>query len=257
MTAKPLFELWRQAGKEGRAPTAEQLAKARAASTWEQLALQAAGAIKSTDTACVDLGGLAKGYAADQAAEAMKRMGFRGGIAQAGGDTRCFGTRPDGTTWRIAIRDPFHPNGASKKPLAILRIASGGVCTSGNYFRFVEIQGRRFSHIIDPRPGPKMGMPADAVPSVTVVAPKAITADIWATALSVLGADGFRRIPVKSDIEAMVVEGTAEHYHIYMTDGFGTLLEGLEKEPATQLWAPATSSATPARAAPATTREAR
>jgi thiamine biosynthesis lipoprotein len=254
VTARPLFELWKQAGKAGRLPTAEQLAQARAASAWEQITLRADGAIKSTDTACVDLGGLAKGFAVDQAAQAMIRLGAGGGLVEAGGDIYCFGTRPDGSAWRIAIRDPFCPNAEGEKPFAVLRIESGGVCTSGNYFRFTEIGGRRFSHIIDPRPGPAMGMPAEVVPSVTVVARAAITADIWATALSVLGAEGFRLIPKDSGIEAMVVEGAADGYRIHMTGGFGRLLE---ESPATQPWAPATTTATPTRPAPPATREAR
>jgi thiamine biosynthesis lipoprotein len=237
VTCRPLIELWAQAGRDGQLPTAGQIAQARAQSSWDSITLDPSGAVKSLDTACVDLGGLAKGYAVDQAAEAMIRMGIRGGIAQAGGDTRCFGVRPDGQAWRVAIRDPFHPQ--ADRPLATLRIGDGAVCTSGNYFRYVEIQGQRYSHIIDPRPGKMMGMPADACPSVTVVAPKAMTADIWATALSVLGAEGFRLLPADAHIEAMVVEGTAEHYRIRQTPGFAKLLEDA---PASQAWTSASHS---------------
>lgn len=231
VTCRPLIELWKQAGHEGRLPTADQIAQARAQSSWEHIELQPQGAVKSLDTACVDLGGLAKGYAIDRAVAAMSSLGIRGGLVEVGGDLRCFGTRPDGRPWQVAVRDPFCPQAEGGKLLAMLGVRDAAVCTSGNYFRYVEIQGHRFSHIIDPRPGPKMGFPAEAAPSVTVVAPTAITADVWATALSVLGAEGFSLLPPEADIEAMVVEGTAEDFRIHMTEGFPQLLE---EAPATQ-----------------------
>jgi len=227
VTCRPIIEIWKQAGKMGQMPTAEQLAQARAQSSWDQIVLEPDGATKTADTACVDLGGLAKGYAADRAAAAMMAQGARSGIAQAGGDTRCFGTRPNGQLWHIGIRNPFAPQ--SQELLATLEISSGGVCTSGNYFRYTEIGGHRFSHIIDPRPGPHVGTPADAAASVTVVAPMAITADIWATALSVLGADGFRLLPADGSIQAMIVQGDVNDYQVDMTEGFAKLLVGGEE----------------------------
>jgi thiamine biosynthesis lipoprotein len=227
VTCRPLIELWAQAGREGRLPTDEQIAQGRAQSSWDAITLEPSGAVKALDTASVDLGGVAKGYAIDQAVKAMVAAGVAGGLVEVGGDLRCFGSRPDGQPWRVAMRDPFHPQAPGEAELlATLRIGEAAVCTSGNYFRYVEIQGRRFSHIIDPRPGPTMGRPAEAAPSVTVVAPDATTADIWATALSVLGAEGFKLLPADAHIEAMVVEGTAESYRLRQTPGFARLLEG-------------------------------
>jgi thiamine biosynthesis lipoprotein len=247
VTCRPLIELWKQAGRDGRLPTPDQIAQARAASSWDAIALEPSAAVKSLDTAGVDLGGIAKGYAIDRAVEAMSAAGIRGGLVEVGGDLRCFGARPDGQAWRVAVRDPFHVQDPDpcQKPLATLQIQDAAVCTSGNYFRFVEIEGRRFSHIIDPRPGKTMGMPAEAAPSVTVVAPTAMTADIWATALSVLGAEGLSLLPADAHIEAMVVEGTPEDYRVRMTPGFADLLVDHAAriqpgEPASQAWSSAT-----------------
>ena len=105
-------------------------------------------------------------------------------------------------------------------PLLRIRVADAAVCTSGNYRRFFEVAGERYSHIIDPR----TGRPADAAPSVTVVAADAATADAWATALSVLGAGGLALAEQHESLEAMVVSGTAEKYGIHMTTGFRALL---------------------------------
>ena len=95
----------------------------------------------------------------------------------------------------------------------------GAVCTSGDYARPVIVAGRRFSHIVDPA----TGLPTDLLPSVTVLAPKARTADIWATALSVLGPKGFQRLPI--DVEAMIVAGTKDDYGIFATKGMFDKIE--------------------------------
>jgi thiamine biosynthesis lipoprotein len=223
VTCRPLIEMWKSAARGGQLPTPDQRTAARAASGWDQLVLGQAGAQKASDTACVDLGGIAKGFAADRAAEAMMHLGAAGGLVEIGGDIRCFGRRSEGQDgWRIGIRDPFEPN--TPRMLATLRVPQGGVCTSGNYLRFVEIQHRRYSHIIDPRPGANCGMTADAAPSVTVVAPDATTADIWATALSVLGPEGIERLPAGGGIEAMIVTGAPKDRKLHMTEGFRKLL---------------------------------
>jgi len=224
VTARPLIELWKASAGQGQLPTAQQRAAARAASTWEHIVLGQAGAEKTFATACVDLGGIAKGFAADRAAEAMMQLGASGGLVAIGGDIRCFGQREGKQEgWRIAIRNPFDPSNAPTM-LATLRVQAGGVSTSGNYFRFVEIQGRRYSHIIDPRPGDNCGMTTEAAPSVTVVAPDAVTADYWATALSVLGPEGLSRLPADGQIQALIVTGNRDEHKLHMTEGFKKLL---------------------------------
>ncbi|MCK4602007.1 MAG: FAD:protein FMN transferase, partial [Phycisphaerae bacterium] len=169
------------------------------------------GVIKTTDTASLDLGGVAKGYGIDRAVEAMIQAGCRGGLIDVGGDIRCFGR----SAWTVAVRDPF----GRTEPVAVLRLRGGAVCTSGNYERYYEIAGRRYSHIIDPR----TGRPVDFAPSVTVVAPAAMTADAWATALSVLGVDGLALLGEDSGIEAMIVVGTPDSFEVYGTKGFEDL----------------------------------
>ena len=213
VTCRPLIELWRTAGKGGVPPTKSQLADARAASNWELIELTDSGAKKRRATVCVDLGGIAKGWAIDRAADVLREAGLSGGMIDVGGDLVCFGRPPSGDRWPVDVKHPLGPG-----HLAKLRLSGGAVCTSGGYARFTEIAGRRYSHIIDPR----TGQPAEATLSVTVVADDAVTADVWATALSVLGTDGLKKLP--EGVEAMMMVGTEKDHRIVCTVGFRRVL---------------------------------
>lgn len=215
ITARPLFELWRLAADRGRLPTRAEIEAARLESSWEDIQLTAAGASKLRSTVRVDVDGIAKGYAIDRAAQALQHPELAGGLVEVGGDLRVFGTGPDGNPWRVAIRSPFEA-----KAWAEIEIPAGAVCTSGDYARFIEIEGRRFSHIIDPR----TGEPTAAARAVTVVGPDAATADAWATALSVLGAAGVDLLETRDGVEALVVTGSSEDFRVHATSGFRRLL---------------------------------
>jgi len=219
VTCRPLIELWRQAGHEGRLPTDEEIAAARDASGWSQLELGERSATKAKDTVRVDLGGIAKGYAIDRAGKTLYRLGIKSGQVDIGGDLRVFGTPPRAGSWTARVKDPRRTG-----MVARFTIRDRAVCTSGDYARFVEIEGERFSHIIDPR----TGRPVRGTASVTVIAPTARQADIWATALSVLGPkEGFARLKSAApDAEAMTItggDGTDPQFD--RTDGFPELVE--------------------------------
>ncbi|MHC4180866.1 MAG: FAD:protein FMN transferase, partial [Planctomycetota bacterium] len=214
VTCRPLIELWLAAGERGVVPDQSEVAAARAASNWELFELTDTGATKRRATARVDLGGIAKGWAIDRAADVLRRADLSGGMVDVGGDLVCFGRPPQGESWPVTVQDPLGPG-----DLAKLRLPGGAVCTSGGYARFTEIAGKRYSHIIDPR----TSRPADAALSVTIVADTAVTADIWATALSVLGPEGLEKLP--NAVEAMIMMGTRDDHQILYTPGFADLLE--------------------------------
>ena len=214
VTCRALIELWQRAAERGQPPDETELHDAREASRWEFIELTDAGAVKRRDTARLDVDGIAKGYAIDRAADVLRRAGLDGGLVEIGGDLVCFGRPPQGETWTVGIQNPFGPG-----RLAELRLAAGAVCTSGDYARGLTIAGRRYSHIIDPR----TSLPVEEVPSVTVVAPNATTADVWATALSVLGIEGVERLP--QGVEAMLVVGTEDDHRVLCTAGFVELFE--------------------------------
>ena len=215
VTCRPLVRVWQTAGVSGEVPTGEVLVRARAASTWDHFELRRSAVVKSVATACVDLGGVARGFAIDNAIDVMRAAGCVGGMVKVGGDVRTFGPGPAGVVWQVELQDPFAGGVWGRLP------AGGAVCTSGSSARRVTARGRH-SHIVDPRTGQSV----DLVPSVTVTSISAETADIWATALSVLGAEGFAMLPAGSGMEAMLVAGPRNNYKVKMTAGFQAMLRG-------------------------------
>ena len=213
-TCRPLVELWKRAGLRDRLPTEGQIDDARTTSHWDLIEFTDRGAVKHVSATCVDLGGIAKGYAIDRAIAALQEAGMAGGLVDVGGDLACFGRWLEGQPWSVDVKDPFREGALAK-----LSLPGGAVCTSGAYARFAVIEGMRYSHIIDPR----SGRPADAAASVTVTAKTAMTADVWATALSVLGIDGLRLLP--ANVEALMILGSAEDHRLVCTPGFRDLLQ--------------------------------
>lgn len=131
----------------------------------------------------LDLNGIAKGYGVDRLAAVLDDFGVGNGLMGINGEMRAIGLRPDGEAWTIALEEP---DSGRRAPLSILSLQDCAVATSGDYRHWIEIEGRRFSHTMDPN----IGMPLAASPaSVTVVAPRCAEADAWATALMVLGPD--------------------------------------------------------------------
>lgn len=213
VTCRPLIELWREAGRTRRLPDDEEVGAARAASRWAMIELGARTARKRTASARIDLGGIAKGYGIDRAVEALRSLGCDAGLVEVGGDLRAFGDAPGDGIWDLGIRGP-----AGEGILGRLGVRDAAVCTSGPYHRQVVIAGRRYSHIVDPR----TGRPADRTSSVTVVASTALLADAWATALSVTGHPGLRRLP-EIGVDALVVEPVGGGLALYASPGLGRL----------------------------------
>lgn len=230
VTCRPILELWRVAGQRKTEPTADELRQAVESTGWRWFELTDVGAIRKREGASIDLGGIAKKYAIDQAAELLIRRGVAGGLVNVGGDMRCVGRRASGGPWHISVRNPFSDNPDDQ--MALLAVEGGAVCTSGNYERFVEIAGRRHSHIVDPR----TGQTCDNAPSVTVVGPDATSAGLWATALSVLGLEGLKLMPRDAGLEVMMVVGQSpEDSRWYRTPGFDKFFLEKPAMPPTEL----------------------
>jgi len=222
MTCRPLVALWKQAGREDRLPTEADLQQTLARVGWWKLRLDPATrrVTPTVDRMQIDLGGIAKGYALDLAAEAMRAAGATGGLVDVGGDVVTFGPREDGRPWRIGVKHPFQAG-----LLLTLSLADRAVATSGVQQRFNTIAGRRYSHIVDPR----TGHPAEQAPAVTVIAPDGLTADAWATAFSVLSVDeGWTRLeqrPLPGVEVLWVLPGPAGPV-IRQTGGFAAYVVG-------------------------------
>lgn len=130
----------------------------------------------------LDFGGIAKEYAVDRVAALCRSKQLTHGLVNLGGDVGVIGPHPDGSPWRIGIRDPKGGNRA----LATLFAGHGGIATSGDYERYWEIGGRRFSHVINP----KTAWPVEGLPSITVAAETCLSAGIAATIALLKGKSG-------------------------------------------------------------------
>ena len=127
----------------------------------------------------LDLGAAAKGYAVDRAVEALMAAGLEAGLVEAGGDIRFWGRKPDGRPWRFGVRHPRDPD----QTITVEGVGLSSLATSGDYEQFLEHQGRRYHHLLDPF----TGYPAGRAVSATAWAGTAMDADILATAFFVMG----------------------------------------------------------------------
>lgn len=181
VTVGPLVQLWRASRKSGQLPAESEIERAKALAGWRKVLLKDSD--RSVRLAVpgmrLDLGGIAKGYAGDEAVKALKRKGIRSAMVEAGGDIVLSGAPPGTRGWRIEI--PAMSAG-SRQPTT-LELSNCAVSTSGDLYQFVEIGGKRYSHIVDPRTG--LGL-TDRI-AVTIIAPNGITSDPLSTAVSVLG----------------------------------------------------------------------
>lgn len=160
----------------------------------------------------LELGGVAKGYAVDEAADILVQEGVEAGIVNAGGDLRSFGPRPGRGQWRIGIQDPDDPQGL----LGVLKIEGGSVATSGDYERYFEKDGVRYHHILDPA----NGRPSrSGIRSVTVIAETCALADALATAAFVMGPEkGLRLLETFTGVEGILVKAGGD---LVVTSGIG------------------------------------
>jgi len=141
----------------------------------------------------LDLGGIAKGYTADQILQVLQNFGIRSALIDAGGDIRLGDPPPGKESWKIRI--PGHAEKGQRRWIT-LGLANCAIATSGDLFQYVRIDGERYSHIINPRTG--LGLTDQLM--VTIVAPNGITADSYASAASVMGtADAVSFIESKPD----------------------------------------------------------
>lgn len=147
----------------------------------------------------IGFGAIGKGYAADKAKSLLIKKGVASGIINASGDMTTWGKQTNGEDWKVAITNPLNKN----KAFALLPITNGAVVTSGNYEKYVKFNGKRYTHIIDPR----TGYPSSGIISVTVFAPKAELADALSTSVFVMGKDvGLNRINQLPNIECIIID---------------------------------------------------
>jgi len=231
-TVGPLLSLWKEAQQRNRAPTDAELADAcsRVGMDKVEMLIGVAqrplgnspgpaapdGMERTVHTVGIhqgmelNLGGIAKGYIAGRMARRLEQYGAIAGLVAAAGDVYAFGRRPASlapkggdTRWGVAVQDPRYPDDRSRHYTAV-RLEDQAIDTSGHYYRGYEIQGKTYSHIIDPR----TGRPVDTrLASATVVAYDPAVSDGLATAMAVLGVEkGLKVVESLEGVECLLLE---------------------------------------------------
>ena len=219
-TIGALVETWGfGASRQARAIPAEAgLSAARADAGWRRLLLR-----EETSSALqpgrvqLDLSAIAKGYGVDLVARHLRDIGIDAALIEVGGELYGYGRKPDGRAWQVLVEaspwegadDAFDPRVVALEGIA--------VATSGDHWHAFEQQGRRYSHILDPRTGRPV---AHAPAAVTVIAADAMRADAWATALTVMGEDAGYEFAQSRNLAARFVTHMAEGRAERMTDAF-------------------------------------
>lgn len=203
VTVGPLSVLWRRARRQGVLPDDAHIAAARARVGYDKLVLDERRRTVTLTMAemQLDLGGIAKGFAADEAAAVLGRCGIDRALIAAGGDIVVREPPPGRDGWRIAVASI---DGADRPPAGYITLRNAAVSTSGDAEQGTVIGGVRRSHIIDPR----TGLAVTGRSSVTVVAANGTTSDGLATAVSVMGVAGRRLVETTTAAAAFIVEET-------------------------------------------------
>jgi thiamine biosynthesis lipoprotein len=180
VTIGPLVRLWGFHDKKPHQPTAGEFAAVRPLVDYRNLVLDAAAhTVRFTRPGVeIDLGGIAKGFAVEVAANVLRRHGLEG-FVDAGGNQYLLGTPPGKPAWTIGVKDPDRPD----RLLGTIETPETSVSTSADYATFVEINGRKYGHILDPR----TLRPSTAALSVTLLSRDGTLADALSTAVFVLG----------------------------------------------------------------------
>jgi FAD:protein FMN transferase len=215
VTVSPLIQLWGFSG--GQAPVRrhapEIVAEVLTRTGYHHLAIEGETAFLDTAGMSVDLGGIAKGYAVDVCFERLTRKKIPNVMVNLGGNLRCNGVARAGRPWNIGVQNPFEDG----EIVGTIGLTGGrAVATSGNYERFVVIDGKRYAHIIDPR----SGFPVEGMAGVTVISGKAVEADALSTALYVAGISGAAEILARTPASHALLIPDEQPIRIFLSPGF-------------------------------------
>jgi len=216
VTVGPCVNLWRKARREKKMPDPTWLARARNSVGYQHVRLdpRRRTAELLVPDMRLDLGGIAKGYAVDEAMKVLRHHGIRSALVSGGGDLAVSDPPPGKTGWRIEL-PPLDVTNAP--PVRFVILSHAALATSGDLFQRLEIDGKRYSHIVDPRTG--IGLTDHSL--VTVIARDCMTADSLTKVVSVLGPDqGLKLIQQDRGAEARVVRKPAEQIELRETVGF-------------------------------------
>jgi thiamine biosynthesis lipoprotein len=196
-TIMPIMKLWGFHERDYRVPSHNEIKQILPRIGYQNISI--GKTIKLKNGAKFDPGGFMKGYAVDLATEYLKETGISAGIVNAGGNLRIFGKKPDNTQWAIGVR---HPRDASQIIEIVFITNESAISTSGDYERNFERDGRLYHHIMSP----STGYPVDnGIVSVSAISPTAEGADVFSTAIFVMGVDKGIGYANSREIPALII----------------------------------------------------
>lgn len=182
-----------------------------------------AQSVTKTQPLVLDLSAIAKGFGVDKVAGLLEYAGFSNFMVEIGGELKLKGNSPRGTPWRIAIEEP-DPTGQRSVHRAVT-ISDAGMATSGDYRNFFEVDGKRYSHTIDPKTGYPI---THTLASVTVIADTSAYADALATALNVMGPERGMKLAESQDLAVYMIIKTQSGFESVWSPGFQVYLSDPE-----------------------------
>lgn len=202
VTVGPVVKLWRIARRRKQLPDPDRLENVRQQVNFQYISLNPCQqTVELTKPGIqIDLGAIAKGYAADEALKAMQQFGVPRAMVDAGGDIVVGDPPPDRSYWRIEV-EKLRPQDSKLASPPVVHLRNAAIATSGDAYQFLEIDGVRYSHIVDPATGLGLTTPS----TVTIIAPTGMQADSLASAVSVLGPEsGLRLIQAIPQTECFI-----------------------------------------------------
>lgn len=188
--------------KQGRIPTSERIDEVLPLVGWEKVKLNKKQIYLPEPGMEIDLGGIGKEYAVDRAAELAFQHGAKHCCINFGGDLRVTGPRGDGRPWSVAIQHPRVKGGV----IASVPLSQGALATSGDYERYIEVDGKRYCHLLNP----KTGWPVEHLQSVSVIADTCLNAGFLASATMLLGAKGKTELLDQTGLSYLIATSKGE-----------------------------------------------
>lgn len=213
VTVGPIVKSWGIGTDNARIPSETELKELLPLVNYKNLLIEGNTAYLKQAGQMVDLGGIAKGYAGDAALEVYKKQGITSAFINLGGNVVTLGTKPDGSSWTVGVRNP-RPAGEEDQIVGMITVADKAVVTAGDDQRYFEVDGVRYHHILNPH----TGYPAQSdLMSVTLVTDSSLLADALDTAVYILGLEkGREMLENYGGVEAVFITRDKK---IYVTDG--------------------------------------
>ena len=218
ISAAPFFEVWGFGAGEKRDVTQKMVDSIRQFVGMDKISLAEGKIVKSDPRVSLNVNAIAQGYTADVIAYAFDRLGIDNYLVEVGGEIFCKGVNAKGLEWSVGLDKPVEGNMIQGGELQeVIYLSGKGLATSGNYRKFIEENGQKYSHTIDPR----TGFPVkQSLLSATVVAADAMTADAYATWFMVVGLEKAKEILANTpSVDAYLVYDNEGKFEVYYTKG--------------------------------------